>query len=510
MNGRFMKTLKTICLVSIAAFALSCSKSAQENAPASNSEFDPVSTVSLSASSASSLSKTYLNENFQTRWSDGDVLAVFDGHKREFAMVENNGATATFQGVANTEVSSYAVVYPCENAVSDDGEGHLTVNIPSEQVIASGQVVANGALVAVDALTSLSDGVSFNHVVGLVKVTLGEGISYVKLTGANQEGIAGNVVVNAADGSLAGTPSESTVLIRPASGTFAAGDYYIAVAPVTLSNGFTLTLCNQYNARATRTGANALVIPQNGGKDLGNITTGLAWPSGLPCGWNFYAEGYTSTTESLEALKATENGQHWLNDGYLLPTAGVNPDARLTAVTTKAEADIQRSFNPSIQFNGLAQNDYWLATIPVKNFVKGKTKFTIEMGAGGAASGAGLWLLGYSTNGTSWTGFSGYYSVQRGEKSANAHLWTTHSTITAEGYTNLRKKYIKKTFEEDTEVTKYSYKKFTFTSPVTIEDGILYLRLRTWYSGSQTSLTKPKNTSWTDLKGFEVSFAEEE
>lgn len=87
---------------------------------------------------------------------------------------------------------------------------------------------------------------------------------------------------------------------------------------------------------------------------------------------------------------------------------------------------------------------------------------------------------------------------------------TTYSTITTEGYTNLRKKYIKKTFEEDTEVAKYSYKKFTFTSPVTIEDGILYLRLRTWYSGLQTSLAKPKNTSWTDLKGFEVSFAEEE
>ncbi len=495
-------SLAAVCFVA----AVSCSKQFQSAEPESVSGEEQL--VELTASLQPHV-RTYLDAEFKTRWNDGDVVAVFDGQKRQFDMTANSGASATFSGRISTEATTVYAVYPFSGAQSEDGGDYVTVNIPAEQIIAEGESTARGALVAVSKVTSLGSGVSFKNVVGLVKVTLGEGIASVKLTGANNEGIAGNVQVNAADGSLVGSPSGSSVVIKPVSGTFAAGDYYIAVAPVTLADGFTLTFHNQYSASAKKVGTNPLAIPQNGGKDLGNVTTGLVFPSGLPCGWNFYAAGYTSASESLDSLKASENGQHWIYDGYLLPTSGINADARLTAVTTKTDTTIMRSFNPSIQFNGMAQNDYWLVTIPVKNFVKDVTRFTIEMGAGGAASGAGIWLLGYSTNGSSWTGFGNYYSITRGEHTVNAHLWTTYSTISASGYTNLRKKYVKKSFEEDTDTEKYSYKKYTFTSPVSIADGTLYLRLRTWYSGNQSDRTKPKNTSWTDLKGFEVSFAED-
>lgn len=494
-------SLAAVCFVA----AVSCSKQFQGAEPESVSGEEQL--VELTASLQPHV-RTYLNAEFKTRWNDGDVVAVFDGQKRQFDMTANSGASATFSGRISTEATTVYAVYPFSGAQSEDGGDYVTVNIPAEQIIAEGESTARGALVAVSKVTSLGSGVSFKNVVGLVKVTLGEGIASVKLTGANNEGIAGNVQVNAADGSLVGSPSGSSVVIKPVSGTFAAGDYYIAVAPVTLADGFTLTFHNQYSASAKKVGTNPLAIPQNGGKDLGNVTTGLVFPSGLPCGWNFYAAGYTSDSASLTSLSESENGQHWIDDGYLLPTSGINADARLTAVTTK-DANIQRTFNPSIQFNGMAQNDYWLVTIPVKNFVKDVTRFTIEMGAGGAASGAGIWLLGYSTNGSSWTGFGNYYSITRGEYTVNAHLWTTYSTISASGYTNLRKQYVKKSFEEDTDTEKYSYKKYTFTSPVSIADGTLYLRLRTWYSGNQSDRTKPKNTSWTDLKGFEVSFAED-
>lgn len=495
-------SLAAVCFVA----AVSCSKQFQGAEPESFSGEEQL--VELTASLEPHV-RTYLNAEFKTRWNDGDVVAVFDGQKRQFDMTANNVASATFSGRISTEATTVYAVYPFSGAQSEDGGDYVTVNIPAEQIIAEGESTARGALVAVSKVTSLGSGVSFKNVVGLVKVTLGEGIASVKLTGANNEGIAGNVQVNAADGSLVGSPSGSSVVIKPVSGTFAAGDYYIAVAPVTLADGFTLTFHNQYSASAKKVGTNPLAIPQNGGKDLGNVTTGLVFPSGLPCGWNFYAAGYTSASESLTSLRESENGRHWIDDGYLLPTSGINADARLTAVTTKDAESIVRTFNPSIQFNGMAQNDYWLVTIPVKNFVKDVTRFTIEMGAGGAASGAGIWLLGYSTNGSSWTGFGNYYSITRGEYTVNAHLWTTYSTISASGYTNLRKKYVKKSFEEDTDTEKYSYKKYTFTSPVSIADGTLYLRLRTWYSGNQSDRTKPKNTSWTDLKGFEVSFAED-
>ena len=507
MFGRLMKhfvyiSFAAVCFVA----AISCSKRFQGAEPESFSGEEQL--VELTASLQPHV-RTYLNSEFKTRWNDGDVVAVFDGQKRQFDMTANSGASATFSGHISTEATTVYAVYPFSGAESEDGGDNVTVNIPAEQIIADGESTARGALVAVSKVTSLGSGVSFKNVVGLVKVTLGEGIASVKLTGANNEGIAGSVQVNAADGSLVGSPSGTSVVIKPVSGTFAAGDYYIAVAPVTLADGFTLTFHNQYSASAKKVGANSLAIPQNGGKDLGDVTTGLVFPSGLPCGWNFYAAGYTSASESLTSLRESENGQHWLNDGYLLPTSGINADARLTAVTTKDAGSIERSFNPSKQNKRKKKNDYWLVTIPVKNFVKDETRFTIEMGAGGAANGAGIWIMGYSTDGSSWSGFGNTITTTRGESSFKAHLWTTYSTISASGYTNLRKRYIKKSFDEDTDTEKYSYKKYTFTSPVTIADGILYLRLRTWYSGSQTSLGTAKNTSWTDLKGFEVSFAED-
>ena len=357
MFGRLMKhfvyiSFAAVCFVA----AISCSKRFQGAEPESFSGEEQL--VELTASLQPHV-RTYLNSEFKTRWNDGDVVAVFDGQKRQFDMTANSGASATFSGHISTEATTVYAVYPFSGAESEDGGDNVTVNIPAEQIIADGESTARGALVAVSKVTSLGSGVSFKNVVGLVKVTLGEGIASVKLTGANNEGIAGSVQVNAADGSLVGSPSGTSVVIKPVSGTFAAGDYYIAVAPVTLADGFTLTFHNQYSASAKKVGANSLAIPQNGGKDLGDVTTGLVFPSGLPCGWNFYAAGYTSASESLTSLRESENGQHWLNDGYLLPTSGINADARLTAVTTKDAGSIERSFNPSIQFNGMAKNDYW-------------------------------------------------------------------------------------------------------------------------------------------------------
>ena len=68
------------------------------------------------------------------------------------------------------------------------------------------------------------------------------------------------------------------------------------------------------------------------------------------------------------------------------------------------------------------------------------------------------------------------------------------------GYTNTRKTYDKAT--DDT------YRVYYLDSPE-IESGVLYFRLRVLKYRATPEVTTEVAAGWTDIKGFEVSIAEE-
>lgn len=216
-------------------------------------------------------------------------------------------------------------------------------------------------------------------------------------------------------------------------------------------------------------------------------------PEGLPVGWNFYAAGCTN----LDECSANPAGKDWVAEPHLVyPTTG-NAKATLTGIGAAIGG---YSFNPSMQIRGFVADDYWLVTIPVKNFEKG-TKVTVEMGCGAAGSGAGVFVLEYSDDKATWHLADGLATTLRGETEVQAHLWTTPGSISMSGYTNTRKSYDKAT--DDT------YRKFDVSlNNVRIADGNLYFRLRALnYRATPTVSTAPGANAWTDLKGFEVSLA---
>ena len=226
---------------------------------------------------------------------------------------------------------------------------------------------------------------------------------------------------------------------------------------------------------------------------------------GLPVGWNFYAAG-------IKLPIGTEYDYSWSSDAVnptdeilpydahrVLPTYG-NEEAYLTAYSPNVASLGNYTFNPSIQIRGMLKNDYYLFVIPVKNFTA-TTEISVEASMGSAGSAAGYYALEYSSDEKTWHLAEGAVTMNVFGESGPVHY-----NVPMENTSEERKTYDKETDK--------GYRKYTFplTGMEDIRVGNLYLRLRVSLdrraNASETDKTIGKNT-WADLKGFEVTLAEE-
>ncbi len=242
-------------------------------------DYDTLKKVNLTAEAeASSLNtKTSLEDDLTCAWSSGDKIAVYDGTGiREFTSTSIDGSTAVFSGEMNTAAGAFYAAYPYSQASACSG-GLWTMTIPAEQTVAAGHTTAEGALVAVASSTDATH-LSFKQVTGLVRFELTDSdIVSVELSGNAGEHLAGSVEVKASDATIDSfqLPSDKVVLTHE-SGTFPAGVYYFAVAPVTFSDGLTLILTSSTGAVSVKASTNAATVSRAGGINLGtaSATTG--------------------------------------------------------------------------------------------------------------------------------------------------------------------------------------------------------------------------------------------
>ncbi len=227
-----MKKNRLIALAAVAA--LVCPVSCEKEAPIDNpSPKAPMAEISLVAVNETD-SKVSMDADLTVRWSDDDLIAVFDGtNKNQFAIQEgsNTGASATFTGKA-AGTNLYAV-YPFAAGNSLSGSS-LSVTIPANQMISNGACVDTTAIVSVG--KAEGGQIEFKQVCGLVKIVIsGGGVRKVILGGNN---LAGTATV-AADGTLSAVTagSGSIELTYEGDANFPAGTYYAAVLPGTTTAG---------------------------------------------------------------------------------------------------------------------------------------------------------------------------------------------------------------------------------------------------------------------------------
>lgn len=250
-----MKQLFSLCFLLILA---GCTESSFEgNHPISGNE-------EFYATFEDTDSRTYVDEQIRMRWNAEDEITIFkkNTYNRTFMFTGNTGANAGgFRQVSTDDdywfgydVDYSYAVYPhsAENTL-DETDLYLTVNMPAEQTYAENSFGLNAnTMVAV----SESNQLIFKNVGGYLRIRLyGENVavSSVTLRSKGNEAIAGKAKITPSmeenptcemtgtDKSIRLTCTEPVTISSDAN---APTDFWIVVPPVTLAEGFTVTVEN--------------------------------------------------------------------------------------------------------------------------------------------------------------------------------------------------------------------------------------------------------------------------
>ena len=186
----------------------------------------------------------------QTMWNDGDRITIHNGSRRyEFiTSLEEPAPRADFTYVGNdfTAENGVIAVYPSGSYTADLTERTVTLNIPSMQTAVAGTFDPSAGVLAAYSHTS---SMAFMNAAALVKFSLKtEGVKSVVLSGLGDEAVCGETLVTFDEnGGIASVKAKAdgstgtSVELTAAEGKLETGmTYYMAVAPGTFPQGFTV------------------------------------------------------------------------------------------------------------------------------------------------------------------------------------------------------------------------------------------------------------------------------
>lgn len=190
--------------------------------------------------------RTELTTGNAVYWEANDAISLFDpiGDNNRFYTTES-GPSVTFTGKAAPVEGTYYALYPYDANAQIKGTT-ITTTLSAEQDAREGSFAQglNPSVATADATNNLY----FKNVCALVKFTLDGSITTTitkaTLCGNNGEALAGTLTIDATDSTpiaMADTSFGQTVI--ELNGPLTPGStYYFVTAPISLSNGLTLSL----------------------------------------------------------------------------------------------------------------------------------------------------------------------------------------------------------------------------------------------------------------------------
>ena len=301
--------------------------------------------LTITATLENGQTKTALQEGGKVYWENGDAMTVLavgeDGAVTSYKFATaDEGEEATFTHVPANETDekvalaqNYYAVYPhtdaerlpylLSNYSASWGcsvvDSKLKVYFPSMQKVSlSGAAGLDAYSVGVVA----EDGtVALKNLGGLIKINIPvEGIEHVILYGNAGETIVGNAYVTFGEDGLpviSSVDGSNMVRIVPASGkTFAIGEYYINVLPVTFSDGLSIIYTKSDDTWASMRSSGEFIVERSKISPLptvSNLTFGgkvvdVIAVTDAGGGANPFKEGTKSSAKdgSIHAGKVTE------------------------------------------------------------------------------------------------------------------------------------------------------------------------------------------------------------
>lgn len=219
----------------------------------------PPATDTISAYFADFKTKTYLlNDAGDLSWSAGDEISLFFNSGSQGGtkyLTELGGETVEFVGTDPAEGAASGVyygIYPYDSS-SSVSSGVITTVIPDTQ-IAEENTFADRMLVTVGKSTDKSIG--FYHICGGIRFSVSKsGYTSVVFKSNNGERISGAVSVTfGSDGKPSAqvtSPGYDSITLNCKEGFEPGKFYYICMAPVVLSKGFSMTFSGSSTAKVS-------------------------------------------------------------------------------------------------------------------------------------------------------------------------------------------------------------------------------------------------------------------
>lgn len=266
-------------LAAVAASVLAISSCSKEIAPATVTAGNDGPVVEKTFSAGTDLTKANI-DGLSVLWAAGDCIGVSAGTAvQKFSISGGSGsARATFTGSV-AEAEKYYAIYPYNKPGSSSAATMETAGVFTTQFNNWYGSLKPNSLLFCPACAVSTDGQSFQFknfgailkftvpaelASKLKKLEIGSSTSSEKLFGAVTVDLTGATPVVGAAASTLCTFSQ----------TFTAGSYYVACAPITLSNGFymRITFNNGSDYFCYRGVGGSVVLQANKVYDLGTVT----------------------------------------------------------------------------------------------------------------------------------------------------------------------------------------------------------------------------------------------
>ena len=249
--------------------------------------------------------RAVLNIDNKVGWQENDEISIFDGLGNQRFTLTGEVTEGIFSGEASSTAESFTAVYPYNENAQLRESNVSGIELPAIQTATLGSFDPKAALMM--AYTEDKSQLNFKNAVSLVKVTTEFPCKKIVLTADVDIAGTGTLKYNEGTPSITFESNQSkTITLKPETGSdsFAAGTYYIAVPPITLTNGFSISFhASDEYCVYTRRSTQSNTFKRSMIKDFGTFKkTGNEWE------WSHTSRGKVDASQEVDMGVFNING----------------------------------------------------------------------------------------------------------------------------------------------------------------------------------------------------------
>lgn len=229
--------------------------------------------------------RTVMDGAMDVAWEPGDCMSIFDavGGNRKFeSSISEVSPSAAFHGQVSAETSDVCALYPYDASASISS-GIISTSLKSVQTAVVNSFPSGTNIAAGKADLSCGGGVEMRNALALVRIVISEsGVTQVRFRGRDGEKIAGPVSLDCSGDipfATAGPDATEVVTLKPSSGCFEQGTYFISVIPSAFNSGFWFELDKEDGTSYRLLGMSPVRLERSRSLNFGEVSSARGVPS---------------------------------------------------------------------------------------------------------------------------------------------------------------------------------------------------------------------------------------